>query len=87
MDDDEHRYHLGRRKQGRRTSISKGGIPEAAPLFQRALAIREEQFGVEHLGVVLVLEKFSVLLRETGQETETNAPYCDVAQVILENTK
>jgi hypothetical protein len=37
------------------------------------LAIREEQLGAEHPGVALVLEKFSVLLRETGRETEANA--------------
>ncbi len=43
---------------------------EAAPLYKRALAIREKALGAEHPHVAASLENYSALLRETGRGSE-----------------
>ena len=53
-------------------STTQGRYEEAAPLYQRALAIREEVLGAKHPDMVVVLENYAALLQATGcsQEAE-----------------
>ncbi len=43
---------------------------EAEPLYERALAIREEALGAEHPHVAQSLENYAALLRKTGRDAE-----------------
>ena len=43
---------------------------EAAPLYQRARAIREEVLGAKHPDVAVVLENYAALLQATGCSKE-----------------
>jgi hypothetical protein len=54
-------------------AFAQGQYSEAEPLFRRALTIREEQLGVEHPVVAVLLEKYAVLLHKTEREAEAVA--------------
>ncbi len=49
---------------------TQGQYPEAEPLYQRSLAIREKALGPEHPDVATSLENYADLLREMGREEE-----------------
>ena len=48
----------------------QGEYTEAEPLYQRALATRENRLGPEHLSVAPVLENYATLLSKTNREAE-----------------
>jgi len=48
----------------------QGKYAEAAPLYQRALAIREKALGPDHPDVATALENYAGLLRKTRRESQ-----------------
>jgi hypothetical protein len=50
--------------------VSQGNYSQAAPLFQRAIAIREMQLGPDHADVAKTLEEYAALLRKTNQSAK-----------------
>ncbi len=50
--------------------LSPRPSPEAEPLYERSLAIREKALGPEHPNVAGSLENYSALLSETGRGSE-----------------
>ena len=53
---------------GRQLRFFPRRCAEAEPLFQRALAIREQALGPEHPDVATGLENYAALLRQTERE-------------------
>ena len=51
-------------------AVAQAKDAEAAPLFQRALEIREEKLGADHPAVALLIEKYAPLLRLLDREEE-----------------
>ncbi len=49
---------------------AQGNYAEAAPLYQRSLAILEKALGPEHPNVAQSLENYAALLRKTGRADE-----------------
>ena len=49
---------------------AQGRYEDAAPLYQRALAICEEVLGAKHPNVAVVLENYAALLQATGRSEE-----------------
>ncbi len=50
--------------------LSPRPSPEAEPLYERSLAIREKALGAGHPHVALSLENYAALLRKTGRDIE-----------------
>jgi len=50
---------------------AQGKSAEAEPLYERALAIRDRVLGPTHPDVVIILESYAALLRETNRTDDT----------------
>ena len=50
--------------------VAQGKYAEAESLLKSAFAIAEKVLGPEHPDVALILENYTVLLRETDREAE-----------------
>ncbi len=51
---------------------SQGNYEEAEPLYERALVIKEKVLGLEHPGLVGLLENYADLLRNLGRTAEAD---------------
>ncbi len=49
---------------------TQGQYATAEPLYQRALAIREQALGPNHPAVATILENLAMLYRKTGRDQE-----------------
>jgi hypothetical protein len=65
---------------------NQGKYADAEPLYQRALAIREETLGPDHPEVATILEKYASQLCKTGREMQAR-PMNARAQAIREKHK
>jgi tetratricopeptide (TPR) repeat protein len=75
MRNDDGLAEAGRLNQEAASLYSAGKLPEAVPLVQRALAIREKALGPEHPDVAASLDALAGLYRAQGQYRDAERPY------------